>query len=288
MSLEPKETEVQTAFHIGVASNPLVEIGENKVPGVILPPGYTVPTFPELMKTPIVATCPEFLRAEDFIIYINNNHKKETTVFLDPSRDLIEPSPDKPPQKGGYVFNVIFEPPGPGKEHFCQHGAKYKIYPSKELLKWVCNSNRRICQPDFIKWIQENSIDIKTPKPEKLSDICNNLSGQKVSTFKSGVRLDNGDIQFSIEQKTQGEGAKELNIPEYFVLNIPAFDLGEQVEFPVWLRYHISEAGELTFTFEMQQPWDYVRLELFNVVDQVNKATKLQTNFGIFTPRYGR
>lgn len=134
------------------------------------------------------------------------------------------------------------------------NSAYLKVEPSRELAIWKAKENHRFSQVEFAEFIDENVGDIARPSGSEMLTIAQTLEATRTETFKSAVRVSNGDIQFA--WNSEATGASDTRVPDKFYLAIPIFDGDPQrIEVQVKLYYRIHE-GKLSFFFKLYRLQD--------------------------------
>lgn len=108
-----------------------------------------------------------------------------------------------------------------------RHTATLKLLNSEEFTRWNKAQNQMHDQADFARFLEENSADIGSPDPALMIEIARDFQATSGSTYKSSVRLDNGDRKLTFETETRAR--EEMLIPQKFELFIPVFN-GEPPE----------------------------------------------------------
>ena len=103
--------------------------------------------------------------------------------------------------------------------------------------------------------IEANAIDIVQPAAAEMIQIALTLQAKTKVDFASGIRLDNGQVQLTYQEKIEGSaGTKgELKIPEKFTLALRIFQGGDKYQVEAYLRYRIKE-GKATFFYQIIRP----------------------------------
>jgi uncharacterized protein YfdQ (DUF2303 family) len=89
------------------------------------------------------------------------------------------------------------------------------------------------------------------PNASTMMEIATTLEANPKVSWKSAVRLNNGDRQFIFEQTTDARaGTKgDIIIPETFKISIPLYEGCGGVVLDVKLRYRL-DGGKILFTLE--------------------------------------
>lgn len=160
---------------------------------------------------------------------------------------------------------------------WCEHIVTYSCPIDIRWKTWIGHNGKPLKQVDFARFIEDNLIDIATPKGADILAIAKELQAKKSLDFKSGQNLSNGDIQFTYNEATTGS-AGELSIPETFTLGIPVYEGGDKYEVIARLRYRISEGG-LALWYDLLRP-DRMEEDAFKAVEEeINQALNDKVTF---------
>lgn len=128
-----------------------------------------------------------------------------------------------------------------------QHVARLSVKLSRQLVEWKGNSKKWMTQAQFAEFIEDHVIDIHEPNGSTMLSIAGQLDVHKKETFRSGVRLQNGDIDLAWKTETNEQGSTK--VPSKFVIAVPLFESSEARDvLEATLRYRIEE-GKLSFHF---------------------------------------
>src|SRR5690606_22175624 len=126
---------------------------------------------------------------------------------------------------------------------WCEHGATLICDHSTEWRTWSASNAKSMEQSSFAEFIEANAIDIVQPAAAEMIQIALTLQAKTKVDFASGIRLDNGQVQLTYQEKIEGSaGPKgELKIPEKFTLALRIFQGGDKYQVEAYLRYRIKE-----------------------------------------------
>lgn len=247
MDSDSKMLREEYLYGLGMAHDPVGEV--SGTPAVFLPAGYEVKLFPELRESPSrVKRLVELQTLESFVDYVSRFCESSTSVFIDEKREMLSAVLD-------------YHDSDSGSAGWCEHVARYRFPRSRELSAWSGMNGKKVGQEDFALFIERNAKDILVPSPAEMIEVSRTLSAKKDVAFKSGVRLDNGCVDFQYSEEIKGSAGVngKLVIPEQFTIGVRVFMGGEGYKMPVKLRYRIDES-RLLLWFDM--------IELENVVEK--------------------
>lgn len=152
-------------------------------------------------------------------------------------------------------FRAVFDYHEPQRPKWCEHGATLICDHSTEWKTWSASNAKSMEQSSFAEFIEANAIDIVQPAAAEMIQIALTLQAKTKVDFASGIRLDNGQVQLTYQEKIEGSaGPKgELKIPEKFTLALRIFQGGDKYQVEAYLRYRIKE-GKATFFYQIIRP----------------------------------
>lgn len=156
---------------------------------------------------------------------------------------------------------------------WCGHTASYKPRRSVEFETWMASNRKQMTQVDFARFLEENMPDVVEPNSAELLQVALTFEAKKSVEFASGVRLNNGQIQFAYDEIVRGTAQKgTIEIPEKFVLGIPIHINGPAYRIDVRLRWRLQE-GKVVFWYELVRPHRYVEDALKEIRERVATET---------------
>jgi uncharacterized protein YfdQ (DUF2303 family) len=142
--------------------------------------------------------------------------------------------------------------------YWCSHTVTYKPVRSVEFTTWMERNGKGFSQVDFARFIEQNLPDVVEPDGAVLLEVALSIEARKEATFSSGIRLNNGQIQFQIDEVIRGTARKgTLEIPEQFVLGIAIHSGGPAYRIPARLRWRLAE-GKPVFWYELVRPHRFI------------------------------
>lgn len=216
-------------------------------PAIIVPEGCTLETFEGLRKNPArVERIQSVTSAASFLAYFNRFANPSSTIFVDVEKAKINGIID-------------FHGPQAGAEpipHFCSHRVTYDCPLTPEAKKWFDSNRQQMNQTEFALFIEDGLLEIAEPAGAQMLEIASTLHAKTAVNFRSGVRLDNGQVQMTYEESVQGQAgtAGQLSIPQKIVLHLRIFR-GDDVAYRLEanFRYRVKE-GKLTMWYELIRP----------------------------------
>ena len=181
------------------------------------------------------------LSIESFIDYFNRFATESSTIFVDDNAS-----------KFTAVLDYHDSPTEPKHK---RHTATYVCPKTTEWNSWTKHNNEKFSQEDFALFIEENLREISNPNGAQMLEIASTLKAKKTSDFKSGIRLDNGEVQFNFTETINGAAGitGQLSIPEKFELVLQPFLKGAAYEVEARFRYRINQ-GQLVLWYTLIRP----------------------------------
>jgi uncharacterized protein YfdQ (DUF2303 family) len=145
----------------------------------------------------------------------------------------------------------------------------------------MLQNKKQLTQVDFARFLEDNLPDIVEPEGATLLEVALTFEAKKDVEFASGVRLQNGQIQFQYNEVIRGAAQKgTLEVPEQFVLGIPIHVGGPAYRIPVRFRWRLHE-GKAVFWYEIVRPHRYVEDALREIRERIGQETGIDVLAGI-------
>lgn len=219
-------------------------VNPEDVPFVVIPNDHDVIKLEDTLLNPLRTRAKVQINAADsFIAYIAKHKTAATALY-----GLMGEKPS---------FLAIIDDNLNGIAAWREHQVRYACPLSPEWLVWTSkeHNGKAKSQVDFARFIEDNLLDIIEPTAADMLAVSRTLEAKKSVQFNSGVRLDNGDVQFTFNEETKGTAGKgTLEVPERFGIAIPVFEGGDKYMVDARFRYRISNGGELTMWYELERP----------------------------------
>jgi uncharacterized protein YfdQ (DUF2303 family) len=262
MSINPATTEAAQVAALAVASAEVRTIDGK--PFITLPEGCSVHDLEEHLLAPQRKSGTVHLRdAASFIAVVNAHKGAGSTLY----RTV------QPPR-----FEAVFNDhvPNGSAAGWGDHVAVYACPLSPEWAAWTGMNKRQLSQADFAQFIEDNLPDVVDPAAAAMLEISRTLQAKKKVAFASGVRLSNGETQFTYDEKVEGTagGRGQFQVPEVFTIGVPVFEGGPRYAVKARLRYRISDQGALALWFDLERPHKIIE----DAVAELNKAIEAGTS----------
>lgn len=185
----------------------------------------------------------------DFAEYVNRlAHPEHTTVWADPDAGRVVA-----------VFDDHADAIDPG---WRQHTATLTLKPDPDWSAWLGRDGRPGNQAWFAEHIEGLAHTVVAPEPATMLELARTFDAKRSVNFRSGVRLDNGDVQLNYDETTKAKAGEhgQLEIPAAFTVRCSPFLGVPQAEISARLRWRINE-GELSIGYALLRP-DIVRRDI--------------------------
>lgn len=179
---------------------------------------------------------------DDFIEYTNRLADEDhTTVWADPDNGKVTA-----------VFDDHCDAEAAG---WRQHTAMLQLKRDPDWDSWVRGDNSLGGQAWFAEHLENLAHTIVSPDPATMLEIARTFDAKRSVNFRSGVRIDNGDVELTYEETTKAKAgqAGKLEIPSTFTVRIAPYLGVEPAEIPARLRYRVAD-GELRIGYALLRP----------------------------------
>jgi uncharacterized protein YfdQ (DUF2303 family) len=162
------------------------------------------------------------------------------------------------------------------------HRSVLDLRKSPAWLAWTAASGKMIPQAEFAEFLEDRAGDVVTPDHATLLEVATSIEGTKRAAYKSGVRLDNGEIQFRYEETVAAKAGQrgDLTIPSQIELGISPFDGMDPYKVSARFRYRIGDDLVLLLGVVLDRPEDVLRSAFSQVLQEVELATDLPVLHG--------
>jgi uncharacterized protein YfdQ (DUF2303 family) len=167
---------------------------------------------------------------------------------------------------------------GPGWGDF---RVKIEFRRTPQWAKWLAMDGRMSDQTTFAEFIEDNLTDISDPPGTMMLEIASYLQATKSTNFKSGIRLQDGNVQFQNMEDTQAQVLSgQIAVPETFTLAISPVSGVDPYAVPVRFRYRIQD-GKLRLGFKLQRIEDLMGQIIDAIVTQIADGLKISASTSV-------
>lgn len=204
---------------------------------ILVPQGYNVK---EVAVAPIadrVIAKRRFHDGNSLAAYVNRFKAPETILVADINQRAVSVALDYHGEAVGPV----------------DHTATWVMQHSQEFEQWSRFEGKLHEQAEFVRFLEENALDVVSPEPAKLLDLCRDFEAIKTVQFKASKRLDNGDREFTYAESTGT--SDRIAVPQKLTLSMPIFYGEPAIEVTALFRYRMKEGGlQLGYEFHRIKP----------------------------------
>lgn len=230
------KTEIQAALDATLAAK-LFEV--NHVPHVVVPGDYQLHDLESMMPSPRRLKGKLDLRDMKSFVAVYNEFKTDSSKLY---------GTVNPPKFVGLLNDNAAGNPGWG-----DHRVEYSCPLSVEWKTWTNKNKQPISQADFAQFIEDNLPDLLDGAT--MLEVSRTLEAKKKVNFASGLRLADGQNEFTYEEQIEGTAGKgKFKVPEVFELGIAVFEGGPLYKVAARLRYRIGEGGKLALWYDLERP----------------------------------
>lgn len=170
----------------------------------------------------------------------------------------------------------------PEKIGHAAHFAVLDLPYAEEWKLWKDVDKKLMPQLDFVRFIQENRMDIKAPDGATLLEACRDLSAKRSVNFTAAIALDSDNESFEYSDNTEARTKGGLTVPNEFVLGVPVYFGSRLVELHAYLRNKIDD-GKLSLTVALSRA-EQVRQAMFReIVEDITTRAGVPVIYGAAT-----
>lgn len=263
----------------------------------------TVASIVGKANTPLINVDPEGLaifpdgkiKSLELESMLDNPKRKRASVHLSETHSFIKYVVAHKSENSTHLFGIATENGGSftalldyhdrgaeGNAQWCTHSCQLTMETTPEWRRWMGKNAIPMPQEVFAEFIEDNMADIIRPDAGQLLDIAQLLTGTKAVVFKSGKNLKNGAITFEYSElvETGGRANGDLQVPDKITLGICPFVGGLGVELEARLRFRISEAGKLSFSYILNRPFKVIEAAFDLARTEIEEETGLPVHLG--------
>lgn len=230
---------LDTAIAAARLANPIVT-GKDGALHAIVPEGFAVRALPDADRLPPrPATRITVDDRASLSAYANRFRLDHSVIIADFDDGTISARLDWHPAVNGKAV-------GPAGAD--SHSVTLKLRWSEEFERWNAVEGKLMEQEDFARFLEENSSDVGFPEAATMVEISRDFEATVGQTYKSAVRLDNGDRRLVFETDTRAQNG--VVIPQRFTLDIPIYNGEEPDTLTCLFRWRASGDGRVRLGFE--------------------------------------
>lgn len=156
------------------------------------------------------------------------------------------------------TITAVFDADGSGgAPAWRSHRAVLRMRKSPAWLAWNGVDGQMHTQQNFATFIEDRAADVRNPDAATMLAIAESVEGSVGRTFKSAVRLDNGQrvLELAEQVTTRAGDNGSLEIPKQITLGIPVFVGAAAAESIIArLRVRVLANGEVNLGVRLDRP----------------------------------
>lgn len=208
-----------------------------------------------------------------FVAYVNRFKQDSTTIFSAPTY--------------GTFAAILDYHKGPDAPAWCSHIAKLKLQTTEEWDAWRSKNREQMDQTDFAEFLEEHCREIVEPPAATMLEIALNFEAKKDVKFRSGMRLENGDVSFVYNEEIKGTTrGGNVEVPSKFKIFLAVFKGQGQQFIEARLRYRLKEA-RLLLWYDLVRPDKLVEDAVCDVKRLISAETQIEPLTGSTTGQDG-
>lgn len=139
-----------------------------------------------------------------------------------------------------------------------------------EWRHWLEHDRKDLTQEAFARHIEDGLNELRNPTGADVLEIAQTFHASGTTTFKSGIRLQSGMVQFMYEEDPAVSAGRsgELQVPQELELAVAPFYGAARYEVSAYLRYHLQR-DKLTLGYSLIRPKDMERAAFDEVLTAV-------------------
>lgn len=138
------------------------------------------------------------------------------------------------------------------------HRVNLAFRTTPQWQKWLSIDGKMMPQTEFAEFIEENLPDITEPAGAAMLEVAQYFSATRDVSFKSAVRLKDGQIQFQNEERIEAKvGAGNVEVPDTIGLGLAPYFGVAPFRVEAKFRYRIRD-GKLSLGIKLQRVEDIV------------------------------
>lgn len=202
------------------------------------------------------ATLHDWTHFGDYVQRLGVEH--HTTVWAQPDKGRVTA-----------VFDDHADADSPGWR--C-HTAVLALQADPDWTAWINHNSRLGDQAWFAEHLEGLAHTVADPDPATMLEIAKTFDAKRNINFRSGIRLDSGDVQLTFEETTKAKAGHsgQLEIPAAFTVRAAPYSGMDTVDLSARLRWRITD-GELAIGYALLRPDRALRDAMAALVGQIGE-----------------
>jgi uncharacterized protein YfdQ (DUF2303 family) len=161
------------------------------------------------------------------------------------------------------------------------HSVTLKLCFSEEFTRWNGMAGKLHNQEEFARFLEENSVDVAYPEAAQMVEISRDFEATVGQTYKSSVRLDNGDRRLRFESESRA--MNEVVVPQRFTLSIPIYNGEAPDTLTALFRWRAQPSGGVLLGFD----WHRLEFQRRAHFQQIAFTAAEETGLPVYIGREG-
>lgn len=271
----PAENQVIAGLAAKAAARTLIELIPGELAGLVLEQGQELRQVDlgQFGENPRRKTGSVVLAdADSFVEYVNRHRSQgETTLWSNVDNGTM---------------TAVLNDHGvdTGEPGFGDHRAKLQVKDSPDWKHWAGLDGKFVAQDQFAIHIEDGAGSVKDPDAATMLELAQSFQAATKVDFKSGQRLDSGQVQLRYEETTQATAGHQgsISIPSMISLELQVFEGGAVYALKARFMYRITD-GKLVLGYRLIRPDVARKLAFDDLASVVSTGVELPVMAG--TPR---
>lgn len=215
------------------AERPIMRTHPQGVPFTVLineHGGQTIKPLLEFDPQRVKASA-SFCEIDSFIHYVNRHKTTNTTVVCNPDAGSFKA-----------IIDYLRPTPATGVLDRGEHIAEFTLKHTPQAAAWLAIIKNPVAQSVFAEFLEDRYGDIVEPAGAEVLQLAKTLEIKSDVAFKSVQRKLDGEYNISFEETQVGKAGTsgEITIPCMFLLQIPYYQGGPELQIPVRIRFKLQ------------------------------------------------
>lgn len=250
----------------------------NGMPVAILPDGYQVRQFPELLRKPFRKHGRMTLNdLESFARYFKTHKTANSIIIAD-----VDPKGGR-----GTRFKAILNYHGGAvdAQDFGDLTADYTAQLSVEWQRWMAQNGKPLDHAAFLQHLEDNQAIIVEPAGAALMELISSLEGRMDARFTNALNLHNGKMKLNYEEDVELRGAATaaradaVEVPSELTVGVSPFEFGDAYKVKNRLRYRVQNR-QLVFGYEVVDPHKIIQDAASGQMAKLEELTGVKPFYG--------
>jgi uncharacterized protein YfdQ (DUF2303 family) len=279
MNTEALKCDAATGVEAGLKIATLTQRGDiNGMPVAILPEGFGVKQFPELLSKPFrkIGTM-KLLDLESFARFFKTHQTGNSIIVAD-----VDPKGAR-----GAKFTAVFNYHGKDAagQDFGDFRAEYTAQLSVEWARWMAQNGKPMEHAAFLEHLEVNQDIIIEPGGAALLELISSLEGKVSARFSNALNLHNGKAKLSFDEDVELRGTDSvmksgaLEVPTELKTALSPFEFGDAYKVRNRLRYRVA-SRQLVFAYEVVDPHKIIQDAAAGQMKRLAELTEVVPFYG--------